>query len=317
MYYKTLTKLAQKRRSIPILSQIAVSDSYAVTNSLDNWIYSPSFLEEGMYYKTGFSQGKVYRSDLPIIDFPFFEKPSLKDLIYTYTFSEDEIEALKWVNKAVSKEETRYYLNGVYFGKDEVAATDGHRCHTFKYKPKWKKKTVEKGEILHRISASLIFDALSETKEKSFEISFYENNKFIANVGSLIICGKTIDGSFPDYKRVFPEYEKKKQFFFDRADFKAAQEKCKDISSIGGVNSYSVRLSDKKVTVIDHCALVAKESLEFETRSAIKTEIGFNIHYLMDMCDGVVTYENNTSPVIFSDRRGKIKLTGVLMPLRI
>lgn len=128
--------------------------------------------------------------------------------------------ALGAVQVCVSKEETRYYLNGVYMhdaGKGlRCVATDGHRMAIYDTGVGWglpdaimPRKTVS---ILHRsvnvggnqpVTVRAVHGAKAESLAKSKEIM----PRFEFSGDGWRIRSRVIDGTFPDYKRVLPSGE--------------------------------------------------------------------------------------------------------------
>lgn len=99
---------------------------------------------------------------------------------------------LKFILSAVSEDEVRYFLNGIYFGSDNVVATDGHKLvYT-------ENKNVNRNCIASCLrckklwaQAKEIYIGLKCTKLVFSDCEFYD---------------KHIDGQFPSYKRVIPEF---------------------------------------------------------------------------------------------------------------
>ena len=232
MLTKALLKVVEKRTTIPILSTIRVKDGIATGTDMDFYIHVPAkgVNDNQTYHTHGFDKGIFISAELPVTDFPDLKEKG--DVIGRCTLTAEQMDAFKWVMLAQSKEETRYYLNGVYFDKDTIVATDGHRLHSFKHDVQWgrddeqappkkkgltksrKKKAepapepkaeVKPGCILPKKACALLVELMKETKAKECSITFHENLTFTINVGEAVLEGKLIDGTFPDWRRVVPK----------------------------------------------------------------------------------------------------------------
>lgn len=117
---------------------------------------------------------------------------------------------------AISKEETRYYLNGVFFDKAGIlVATDGHRLAAVK-------PTEYYGELQESIIPRAVLESVIKTKTANKNLPLYacfDSDAGIVTVqhgvdddsGILQVAAfpyKTIDGTFPDYRRVIPAADK-------------------------------------------------------------------------------------------------------------
>jgi len=110
------------------------------------------------------------------------------------------------VRPAVSTEETRYYLNGIYAcqpygGGMAWAATDGHRlCE--------QKRDLPAGmalpnSIIPRLTVDVILAALAKAKGTTARMAFSAGAMLFTH-GNVTIRSKLVDGVFPDYNRVIP-----------------------------------------------------------------------------------------------------------------
>jgi DNA polymerase-3 subunit beta len=112
---------------------------------------------------------------------------------------------------AVSTEETRYNLSGIYFEKVEdqdpvslkLVATDGHRLSLIeKPLPEVSKFGFEKGIIIPRKGMQELSRLLEENQQ--VEVGFQENTAVFKKGDSTLIM-RLIDGDFPDYNTVIPK----------------------------------------------------------------------------------------------------------------
>ena len=152
--------------------------------------------------KSKFSLGCLPKEDFPIIEIGDLENElNIDSQIF-----------LKLINKtrfAVSNEETRYFLNGIYFHKKQeedasflsVVATDGHRLAKFDFDLKEYTKEIP-GVIIPKKTVYELSKLLNDF-EGLIKINL-DSNKIVFFVGESILISKLIDGNFPDYKRVIP-----------------------------------------------------------------------------------------------------------------
>ena len=227
---------------------------------------------------------------------------------------------------AISTEETRYYLNGIFLhaaerGKDPVlraVATDGHRLAQVELPlpagaagmpgvivPR---KTVNE---LHRLiegSGGAIKASVSAAKVR-FEI------------GSVTLTSKLIDGTFPDYGRVIPQGNDK-EMRVSNAEFKNAVDR---VSTIASERGRAVKLNIAKnklvLSVNNPEGGSATEEVGVNYDST-PLEIGFNARYLLDISGQLEGEEarfmlnDPGSPTMIRDDSDDHALY-VLMPMRV
>lgn len=115
---------------------------------------------------------------------------------------------LKRVRVAVSTEETRYYLNGVYAhmlpyepGKMAFASTDGHRlCIQHRAAPEGLEIPAT---IIPRKTVDMMLAAMAKPAQATARLAFGATAVRFEH-GSLVLESKVVDGTFPDYTRVVP-----------------------------------------------------------------------------------------------------------------
>lgn len=230
------------------------------------------------------------------------------------------------VSFAISSEETRYYLNGIYLhaavGPDgpvlRAVATDGHRLSRLELQapdgtngmPGVIVPTKAVGEI-----ARLAKDA---EVELTIELS---QTKIRVSAGETSLTSKLIDGTFPDYERVIPRGNDKLATL-DAEAFEKAIDRVATISSERG-RAVKLSLSDAglALSVTNPDSGEAREELEADYDGP-PIEIGFNARYLLDVL-GVLAGDSVLmkladpgSPAVFQRREGDPLLI-VLMPMRV
>ena len=227
---------------------------------------------------------------------------------------------------AISTEETRYYLNGIYLHVVTVAgkpmlravATDGHRLAQAQIEAPAGSEGMT-GVIVPRKTVGEIQKLLEEPgAEVGTELS---DTKIRFTVGGVILTSKLIDGTFPDYVRVIPQGNDK-ILKVDRSEFAGAVDRVSTISSERG-RAVKLGLSDGKMvlSVNNPDSGSATEELGVDY-PADSLEIGFNARYLLDVAGQL---ETNTAEFRFSDPGsptliqdvGEANALYVLMPMRV
>jgi DNA polymerase-3 subunit beta len=192
---------------------------------------------------------------------------------------------------AVSTEETRYYLNGVYLhvaseGGEPVlraVATDGHRLAQIDTGLPDGAEAAP-GVIVPRKTVGEL-RRLLENDDEEITISVSET-KIRFSVDGLVLTSKVIDGAFPDYTRVIPTGNTRRMEV-DAADFAAAVDR---VATVSQERSRAVKLAmdvDKlTLSVNSPDAGSAAEELVVAYPDE-PMEIGFNAKYLLEIAGQV------------------------------
>ncbi len=181
---------------------------------------------------------------------------------------------------AISTEETRYYLNGIYLhtaGNGQstalrAVATDGHRLAQIDL-PTPQGAMGMPGIIVPRKTVGEVLRLIEDGEaEVGIELS---PTKIRFTLGEMVLTSKLIDGTFPDYARVIPVGNDKK-LTIDKADFAAAVDRVSTVSSERG-RAVKLALSGSKLvlSVTNPDSGSATEELEVEY-DAEPLDIGFN-----------------------------------------
>ncbi|SEL63378.1 DNA polymerase III, beta subunit [Sphingomonas palmae] len=262
-----------------------------------------------------FSLGTLPRDDFPVIaegELPTsFELPAetLKQIIDKTRF-------------AISTEETRYYLNGIFLHlSDDVlkaAATDGHRLA---------RVTVAKPEgsdgmpdvIVPRKCIAELRKLLDEV-DGSVGVSL-SSTKIRFDLGSAILTSKLIDGTFPDYSRVIPTANDK----ILKLDPKSFMEGVDRVSTIATEKTRAVKMGLDRdritLSVTSPENGTAAEEVPGDYTSA-PFEIGFNSRYLLDILGQIdsdlveVHLADAAAPTLIREN-DKSPALYVLMPMRV
>jgi DNA polymerase-3 subunit beta len=249
------------------------------------------------------------------------------DLKHTFTLSAADLRALIDRSRfAISTEETRYYLNGIYLhaAKNKkldvlrAVATDGHRLARVEM-PAPEGATGIPGVILPRKTVGEVRKLIDEN-DGDIEISLSET-KVRFTFGGVVITSKLIDGTFPDYERVIPAGNDK-MLKVDTRVFAAAVDR---VATISSEKSRAIKISVAPghivLTANSPEAGSATEELEAEYEGAL-LDIGFNAGYLLDILrqvegDGArFMLADAAAPAIIQDVSDASALY-VLMPMRV
>ncbi|MGE3150772.1 MAG: DNA polymerase III subunit beta [Pseudorhodoplanes sp.] len=261
---------------------------------------------------------------LPESDFPDLQAG---DMTHSFKLPAKDIKHL--IDKtqfAISTEETRYYLNGIYLhtaksGKTEAlraVATDGHRLAQFDL-PLPSGAAGMPGVIVPRKTVGEVQRLIEDSEaEIGVELS---SAKIRFTVGDVVLTSKLIDGTFPDYARVIP-LGNDKELHVEKGDFEAAVDRVSTVSSERG-RAVKLSLNAGKLTlsVTNPDSGSATEELEVNY-NADPIDIGFNSRYLLDIAAqiegevAVLKLADPGSPTLIQDKEAKGALY-VLMPMRV
>ena len=155
------------------------------------------------------------------------------EMTHTFSLEVGHIKALIDRTKfAISSEETRYYLNGIYLhvaGKNQFlrsVATDGHRLARFEM-PLPKGRKICQVIIPRKTITEL--RRLMDQADGAVKVTLSEN-KISFEFDQSILTSKLIDGTFPDYERVIP-LGNDKHMTLERREFADAVDRVSTIAS--------------------------------------------------------------------------------------
>ena len=272
-------------------------------------------------------RSKFNLSTLKTDDFPII---SDNDLSTNFVLSADEL--IRIIDKtkfAVSNEETRYYLNGIFLHKADrnsiqflrAVATDGHRLA--QYDIPLPQGAEEITGII--IPKKTIFELRKVLDDANGDVSISLNeNKIKFTFNDLKIISKVIDGTFPDYTKVIPQ-NNNKNFKTNNNELKNAIDRVSAVAANEESKSKAIKLSleDNKLnlSVESQSKGSANEIIDI-SYDGDKVDIGFNSKYIIDICNEVdgeevdISLLDSVSPAIILDKTDE-NLFFVLMPMRI
>lgn len=261
---------------------------------------------------------------LPAADFP-----ALSSGNFPHVFRLDSAALKGLIDRtqfAISTEETRYYLNGIYLHTHETdgqlklraVATDGHRLARAEIEAPAGSEGMP-GIIIPRKTVGELQKLLDNPDlAATVEVS---DTKIRLTIGSVVLTSKLIDGTFPDYQRVIPTGNDK-QLTLDRQTFASAVDRVSTISSERG-RAVKLSIAEGQVTLAvnnpDSGSAVEEVAADY---SADPIEIGFNAKYLLDVAAQLSGSEakfmlaDAGSPTLIQDTADANALY-VLMPMRV
>ena len=261
---------------------------------------------------------------LPVADFPAYDN---KPLLHKFMLPASELRSLiDRTRFAVSQEETRYYLNGIYIHATQsndvpvlrAVATDGHRLARIEM-PLPEGAAKIPGVIVPRKTIAEIRKLVDENNN-NIEISLSET-QIRFSMDGIVLSSKLIDGTFPDYERVIPQ-DNNKILEVDRRVFADAVDR---VATINSEKSRAIKLSLQPGTL----TLTAQSAESGQAHEEIEVsynsdpiEIGFNSRYLLDITQQIESegtrfrLSDGASPTIIQDPSDASSVY-VLMPMRV
>jgi len=272
---------------------------------------------------------KAGRSSFQLAALPTDEFPVLDgdDLPYRFALQAEALKAvIDRTRFAISTEETRYYLNGIYLHATEsesdpmlrAVATDGHRLARFEMALPEGAKGMP-GVIVPRKAVNEVRKLIDDVDD-DIEIGL-SDTKMRFSFGHIRLTTKLIDGTFPDYERVIPQGNDKR-LTVDCRSFKDAVDR---VATISTEKSRAVKLALEPGTLTLSAsspdAGMATEEVEVGYEAGAM-EIGFNSRYLLDIAQQIegdqveFALADAASPTVVRDA-GDSGALYVLMPMRV
>lgn len=267
---------------------------------------------------------KFSLSSLPAEEFPVMDDAGLA---YHFTLPVAECAAL--IDKtrfAISTEETRYYLNGIYLhaakSNDDAVlravATDGHRLARMEVE--LPEGAIGMPGVIFPRKAVLELRKIIEESEELVSISLSATKiRFVC--GNVVLLSKLVDGTFPDYEKVIPSGNDK-IMEVARGNFVVSVDR---VATIASDKSRAVKFALEGgklvLTASGEGNGSAREEVEVQY-GADTMEIGFNSRYLLEMM-GTVDSEmvqfllaDGGAPAVVRDTSDPRPLY-VIMPMRV
>lgn len=269
------------------------------------------------------------RSNFSLATLPKEDFPVMASSEYASNFSigADKLRRLFDKSKfAISTEETRYYLNGVYMhiadgdeGKAlRCVATDGHRLARID-SPLPDGAADMPGVIVPRKTVGELRKLLDED-DMQIAVSVSETKVRFATP-DITLTSKVIDGTFPDYTRVIPSGNTRKMEV-DASDFAKAVDR---VATVSSERSRAVKLQldeDRLILSVNAPDSGAAEEELAVAYSDEKLEIGFNAKYLLEIAsqvdreNAVFLFNSSGDPTLMREGND-LSAVYVVMPMRV
>ena len=261
---------------------------------------------------------------LPGDEFPAME---FEDLDVRFRVPVEDLKRL--IDKtrfAISTEETRYYLNGIYLHAAKTGAvsmlravaTDGHRLARVEVPLPEGAKDVPAVIVPRKTVAEI--RKLIEGVEGDVQIAV-SPSRIQFMLERAILVSRLIDGTFPDYERVIPTGNDKAAIL-EAKPFAAAVDRVATIST-ERARAVKLRFEPGRATVSAVSTEAGRAVEEIDADYAGEPlEIGFNARYILDMMAEIdggqvrVEMANAAAPTLVRDP-GDMGTAYVLMPMRV
>ncbi len=269
------------------------------------------------------------RSNFSLATLPKEDFPVMASSEYEANFSAPAPVLRRLFDKskfAISTEETRYYLNGVYMhvadsegGKAlRCVATDGHRLARIDADLPPEAANMP-GVIVPRKTVAELRKLLDDD-DMQIAVSVSETKVRFATP-DITLTSKVIDGTFPDYTRVIPQGNTRK-LEVDAGEFAQAVDR---VATVSSERSRAVKLAldeDRLILSVNAPDAGAAEEELAVAYGDERLEIGFNAKYLLEIASQVdrenAVFMFNTAGDPTLMREGNdLSAVYVVMPMRV
>ncbi len=269
------------------------------------------------------------RSNFSLATLPKEDFPIMTSSDYSANFSAGAGVLRRLFDKskfAISTEETRYYLNGVYMHVSEsdggqvlrCVATDGHRLARIDADLPANAADMP-GVIVPRKTVAELRKLLDDD-DAQIAVSVSETKVRFATP-DVTLTSKVIDGTFPDYTRVIPSGNTKR-LEVDAAEFAKAVDR---VATVSSERSRAVKMSLDEDRLI--LSVNAPDSGAAEEELAVaygdeKLDIGFNAKYLLEIAsqvdreNAVFMFNSAGDPTLMREGNDTTAVY-VVMPMRV
>lgn len=227
---------------------------------------------------------------------------------------------------AISTEETRYYLNGVYMHVADgdggqvlrCVATDGHRLARIDA-PLPEGAAGMAGVIVPRKTVGEMRKLLDDD-DLQVAVSVSDTKVRFATP-NITLTSKVIDGTFPDYTRVIPTGNTRKMEV-DAAEFARAVDR---VATVSSERSRAVKLQldeDRLILSVNAPDSGAAEEELIVAYADERLEIGFNAKYLLEIANqvdrenAVFMFNSSGDPTLMREGND-MSAVYVVMPMRV
>lgn len=269
-------------------------------------------------------RSKFSLSTIGVEDFPVIAADKLPT---NFNMSCDDLkDVIDRTKFAVSTEETRYYLNGIYMHvKNEggmsvlrVVATDGHRLACVE-SPIPNGAENMSGVIIPRKTVGEIRKLIDDAGVDNVLVSL-SDNKIRFTIEDVTLTSKLIDGTYPDYERVIPTNNDKK-IELNVKELSAAVDRVSVVAE--RTRAIKMLTAKDKITIATSSPDLGSATEEVEAKFEFEgVEVGYNFRYLLDILNEIkgeaveISFSDGSSPSVIHDKSDASAIF-VLMPMRV
>lgn len=262
-------------------------------------------------------------SEYGLLSYPASEFPAFApfDGVRTLVGNAGLMDAIRRIKFAMSREETRYYLNGVAMlidpdGKPVVAATNGHMLAIA---PVAFEIEGAKGQIIPKEAVAYLARQKGEPEAVTFAP---EKRRAKFEYAGLTLASKLIDGTFPDIFRVIPP-DAKPRFAMQRYDILPALRRLAAVTGISRAAKFAFDQSGVTLTARTHEGGVCRETVKAEMLTDEPFDVGYSVSYMIDVLTAFrgerLTFsapkEVQSAPCVITCDDDPFRV--VLMPMRV
>ncbi|TWI37030.1 DNA polymerase III subunit beta [Paracoccus sulfuroxidans] len=307
----------------------ATTVSASMLNDISRKLPDGALVQISLDAASGRLSVQAGRSNFSLATLPREDFPVMSTSEYTANFSAPATVLRRLFDKAkfaISNEETRYYLNGVYMhvtsNEDgptlRCVATDGHRLARIDAALPEGAADMP-GVIVPRKTVTELRKLLDDD-EAQIAVSVSETKVRFATP-TLTLTSKVIDGTFPDYSRVIPSGNTRK-LEVDAGDFAKAVDR---VATVSSERSRAVKLAldeDRLVLSVNAPDAGAAEEELSVAYADEPLEIGFNAKYLHEIAgqidrENAVFLFNGSGDAALIREGGDNSAVYVVMPMRV
>lgn len=221
-------------------------------------------------------------SDNEMIDYPKVDSLEVKKVNCENLFNR-----IKEIDYAMSKDEYRPILKGMYFGKNDMVTLDGYRLALSTNK----ELKVDNPFNITDVSIEIVKKLSKDYKEDDMTLNIgYNNVEWSTGDGEISLVSKRIDGEMFDYESILRDNHSN---IYD-IDKKELQENLKYLKSFGIAKKKMDYVELKELNQDSLQWKLNNESGVFTANTSmkdhkLKESMNFNIHYLLDAVDNIVS----------------------------
>jgi len=264
-------------------------------------------------------------STLPVSEFPNVGSISDEKKVVEFYLPQNKLKKLLGGTYfAMAQQDVRYYLNGIFFDINQevmkIVASDGHRL-AYASLPDVKVADRCKAQVIIPRKGVIELMRLLDDVDDAVKVTIGSNHIY-ANIQDYTFTSKLVDGKFPNYNQVIPK-NGDKSVVINREKLKQALMRVAILSNeqFRGIRVLLTKGAMKLFTN-NYEQEKAEEELEIDYSGA-DLEIAFNVNYLIDVCNTIVSnniqliFSNADVGILIEESREDGDYVYVIMPMRL